>query len=383
MTKTKCAGAVVALGVVLCLPLGPARADAMLDRMLSWAPAPAEPVWSGPILFGYSRTDLMVAAAGGGDATNAAAFFADTQIAGPSMATVLSYPQSFFTYMFGAERWPELVGVDITAVDAILTAGQPPNMVEVWAGTPEGIDPAKIGPALAARGFAQKDMSGVTVWARFEDYRISIAERDPDDPFGGVLGQAARIAVTDGLLARTSASPPLAMAIAGSQGGPSLAAEPAVRALVASFGDETVVQVTMFGPQAGDPAAILLSPDLDPAKIAEELAKLSTGGLPGYYLAALADLEQANGSWRTVLSLAFPDDASAETAAPMMAERARAALPAELYSAIEAKVVDVGVPGYAVARLDITAAAEGRPLRRLFQMLMRRDNVIWAVGANP
>lgn len=376
-------GALLALVVAVGLPSAPARADALLDRMLTWAPAPVQPVWSGPILFGYARTDLMFAAAGGGDAATATELLAETRFMAPSLMTVLAYPQSFFSYLMQAERWPQMVGFDVTAVDAILTAGAPPDVVEIYAGTPDGLDPARIGPALEARGFARKDVAGVPVWARFQDYSISIADRDPADPFGGVLGQAARIAVSDGILARSAASAPIAAAIAGSQGGPSLGAEPAVRALTASFGDDTVVQVTMFGPQAADPAVLLLSPDLDPATLAEQLQALSAGGLPGYYLAALAQLAQPDGSWRTVVSLAFPDAASAEAAAPLMVERARAALPPDTYARIDARVVPVDVPGFAVARLDITAAADQDPLRRLFQMLMRRDAAIWAVGTAP
>jgi hypothetical protein len=381
----KFAKALGAVGVIACALAGPgaapARADAMLDRMLAWAPAPDEPVWSGPIVFGYSRTDLMFAAAGGGDAGNATELLAQTRFTAPSIMTILAYPPGFFTSLMHAERWPALLGFDVTAVDAILTTGEPPTMVEIYAGPPALTDRAALAAALEPRGFALKDIAGVPVWARFEDGRISIADREPADPFGGSLGQASRVAAEDGVLVRTSSSAPLAAAIAASQGGPSLAREPAVQALLKAFGDETVVQVTMFGPQAADPTALLLGPDADPAAIAEQLAKAAgEAGLPGYYLAALGDVAGADGNWRTVLAFAFPDAASADAAAPILVERARTALPADLYGTVEATRVDVAMPGFAVVRLDITAAGEGTPLRRLFQMLMRRDAAIWAVG---
>ena len=63
-----------------------------------------------------------------------------------------------------------------------------------------------------------------------------------------------------------------------------------------------------------------------------------------------------------------------------LGKEAKAALPADLYGTIEAAGVDPAMPGLAVVRLDITAAGDATPLRRLFQMLMRRDAAIWAVG---
>lgn len=380
------AKALGAVGLVACAVAvsGSARADAMFDRMLSWAPAPEQPVWSGPILFGYSRADLMFAAAGSGDAKDATELLATTRFVAPSIMTILAYPPGFFQTILISESWPELLGFDVTEVDAILTTGTPPHMIEVYGGTDDLTDLDSLAAALEPRGFARKEIGGVPVWARFEDNHISIPDREPDDPFGGQLGQAARIAADDGILARTASSAPLAAAIAASRGGPSLAGDPAVQALVRALGDDTIVQVTMFGPQVADPRGALFGADVDPSTIAEQLANAAgEAGLPGYYLAALGDIAAPDGRWRTVLAFAFPDDASAAAAAPMLIDRAKAALPAELYDRIDAVRVDAGMPGFAVVRLDLTAPGEETPLRRLFQMLMRRDGAIWAVGATP
>jgi hypothetical protein len=87
-------------------------------------------------------------------------------------------------------------GIDFPRLDGLLQFGQPPNRVMLLVG--DALDPAAIRSALEGRGFTESQSSGVPVFAAGDDNAISIAKRDPADPFGANLGRSQRIAIADG-----------------------------------------------------------------------------------------------------------------------------------------------------------------------------------------
>src|SRR5690606_28795459 len=102
---------------------------------------------------------------------------------------------------------------DRLAIDRALSYGVPPGMVML---IDVDYDADSIAAALGARDFEQRDVNGVTVWHRYDDFQINLASREPADPFNGQLGGAARVALlpSPSYLVYSASWPPVEAAIA-------------------------------------------------------------------------------------------------------------------------------------------------------------------------
>ncbi len=226
-------------------------------------------------------------------------------IAGPE---ALNYAFSSAGQMAGAVGFEWLLDVDRS-----LDFGDPPDIGLLLGGT---LDAGAIGAALQARDFDQTDVSGVTVWHRFDDLAISIEARDTADPFGGHLGAAARIALLPDMLANARSWPLINAIIGAAQGAqPSLAGDPAYRALAGAITapDGLLIQALFFGGEAlkvaGDPTQLGL------AMPAEDL-----GPLPPYALTVLADRQEGHDQVH-LIGLVYADAPTAQAAADVLAGR--------------------------------------------------------------
>ena len=88
----------------------------------------------------------------------------------------------------------ETLGFPWSEVDWIGEAGQPPERISAF-GVTSNVGLESVGRALAERSYETAVRNGVYVWHRYEDREIRPAERQPEDPFGGMLGQSARVAM--------------------------------------------------------------------------------------------------------------------------------------------------------------------------------------------
>lgn len=302
-------------------------------------------------------------------------------IAGPE---ALNYLLTSTGQMAGAVGFEWLLDVDRS-----LEFGGPPDVGLLLSGD---LDAAAIGAALQARDFSQADVSGVTVWHRFDDLAVSIADRDPADPFGGHLGAAARIALLPGALANARSWPLINSIIGAAQGAqPSLADDAAYRALAGAITapDGLLIQALFFdgaalGAVAGDPASLGVA-----------LPAADLGPLPPYALAVLADRQEGNDQVH-LIGLVYPDAPTAQAAAEVLAGRIAdfrlstrpdTVLAEELGATVSASVIESAADGLAVALIEAryplpaerTDAETGRFISagRLYslwvQAIMRRE----------
>lgn len=239
-------------------------------------------------------------------------------ISGPDLSYALQQIQGM----------PEVVGFDFFAIDRALVFGGAPRTGTILAGQ---FDTAQIDTALAARQFERVDYSGVTIWRRFDDLSINIAARDLADPFGGYLGQAARIAAIPGggelVYLANSATDDLtqAMVAAAQDGQPSLADLADYRSLAEAVADSTrysgqLIQVSIYsmatvGLVPGNPGQV-------PGGTNAPNPTAEYGVLPVYTLAMLADRQEGDEEVH-LIALAYANAEVARAGAEELANRLR------------------------------------------------------------
>lgn len=239
-------------------------------------------------------------------------------------------------------------------VDRSLEFGDPPDVGLLLGGD---LDAAAIGAALQARDFSQAEVSGVTVWHRFDDLAISMMDRDTADPFGGHLGAAARIALLPDMLANARSWPLINGIIGAAQGDlPSLADDPAYRALAGAITapDGLLIQALFFGGEALQVAG-------DPTQLGLTLPAADLGPLPPYTLAALADRQEGSDQVH-LIGLVYADAPTAQVAADVLAGRLAdfrlSTRPDEVLierfgATVSASVVESAADGLAVALVEV------------------------------
>ncbi|MEZ5797184.1 MAG: hypothetical protein R3D63_06735 [Paracoccaceae bacterium] len=156
---------------------------------------------------------------------------------------------------------------------------------------------AAIGPALLASGYAAAPEG---YWTRGADDSISLAARDPQDPFGRGIGKASRIAVAGDLVLQSSGTDTLLRMRAGTDTG-----HPYLAALLAAM--DTAAPADL---------AVLNAMTLPDARLLS--AGPAARPVP-WRLGVLADLA-AGDRTATVLALAFDSRGAADQAALWLAD---------------------------------------------------------------
>ena len=269
---------------------------------------------------------------------------------------------------------PSLLGIGVSDVHRALVFGTPPQTGTVFGLDPQQDYSAAIAAALDARAFEQRDVVGTTVWHRLSDGAMDLTNRTPGDPFGGHMGLAARIAHIDSALVNSAMWPVTLSMVAAAGDVRALAEDPTVAATVAAIADPALDGVllqfvllnaadTMAVP--GDPARLLLDGAAPEAGAAAPQGQADA--LPPYLLVALADRSTGNRD-ETLVALTYPDEATAEMAATVLADRLRSFAPASApeawidhLAALDATVEPVvftgeaGGPAVALARISYPA----------------------------
>jgi len=228
---------------------------------------------------------------------------------GPLMGRIAAGPEPLSYLWVSAGRMAEVVGFEwLLHADRSLEFGEPPGMGLLLGGE---FDRDAMATALEPRGFERRDVAGVEVWHRFEDWTISLAARELADPFGGHLGAAARIARLPGGLASGRGWGVVEAAIAASRGDiPSLADDPVSRALADAVSEPEglLVQALLFPGRA----LRVRGEDWEAAD--------PSGSLPPYVQAVLADRQEGDDQVHLV-GLAYTETGAAQTAAGVLARR--------------------------------------------------------------
>lgn len=232
---------------------------------------------------------------------------------GRILSRIIAGPEALAYAIHRAGRMTELVGFEwLLDVDRSLEFGDPPDLGLLLAGE---FDVEAIAAALESRGFSVADVEGVPVWHRFDDFAVSIAARDPADPFGGNLGAAARVALLPDTLANARSWQLIEDIVSAALATePSLAEDPAYRALTEAITgpDGMLIQALFFPGAALRSAGGSTQTDREPT---DELDPL-----PAFSVAVLAD-RQEGGDQVHLIALACVDEATASTAADVLARR--------------------------------------------------------------
>lgn len=216
-------------------------------------------------------------------------------------------------------------GVDFSRVTGVLSVGDPPATITVLLG-PDGF--AGGAPAaLAPRGFTRSQVEGYPVFARGDDYAISLADAAAPDPFAGGMGKSQRLALGGDFLMRTAGWPELNGALAALPR-PSNEANlwgAMVEGLRASAGYDAHLELAsgwtvsaFFDPGPG------IDQLSDPTLVWKSRSKIITtpaGAEPVAFPFVLFAVTHSEGKAALRIVLPFDDDARAMTAGEVIAER--------------------------------------------------------------
>lgn len=218
-----------------------------------------------------------------------------------------------------ATDWRAAVGFAPGDVQQLLELSAPPFQAHVMALDPGVLD--HIPSALAALGYAPTQNGPLTAWAHGADLTVSPGARNPDNPFGGMLGRASRVHL-DGTLLRQAASwPALAALLDPTQ--PRLTDQPDLSAILEAldlYAPPGALAQTILIPDAG---ALGLS---DPLAVVTGAATPPEGSVSAWRAALFADFTTGPDSTGILaLTLNLPDEdtafALANHAARTWAER--------------------------------------------------------------
>jgi hypothetical protein len=213
---------------------------------------------------------------------------------------------------------PRLVGFDWFAIDRVIGYGAPPRVGLTLTGT---FDANKVAKALSLGRFQQTDVTGVTVWYRFDDGQVDPKAQGFKDPFGVATGVAARIALLPGSLSNTRYWDMAKQIVATyKKDQKSLAEASDYRALADAMTDPAVYTGSLLQ-AVFIPSSVFDVPNILDVRILPDLPGLSGyGELPPYSLAALADRQEGDMQVHLV-AIAYPDVATAQRASDELYKR--------------------------------------------------------------
>ncbi len=274
-----------------------------------------------------------------------------------------------------------LTGINFQALDTILVFGTPPARGMFVAG-PE-LDGETVAAAFRAReGFEESTEAGATIFARGEDFRMNPADRDRNDPFGGLLGTAQRIAIgPHGVVFMRAWAPlrdalPLASDIAArSEADVALGRTFSTMAALAAARDPNAEAFAACGFSMA--AFRLREPRSEEEAAGQGAAPAGIGSFDyALFVAAEGPVEEA-----AYLVVAFPDHASAEAAGPILRDRLRDFIPAD--QRVDAPVVQavtvMGAAGLVTAAVIYTKS-DAHPAAR---QLMNWRQAVYRRGFTP
>ncbi len=217
-------------------------------------------------------------------------------------------------YLFQEDMRPAY-GFDLFAVDRFVATDTPPANITV---IDTGLDPARVGDALLATGYAAEAIDGGTFYRILDDYEVALGA---DLPRVGMMGDLNRIVVLDGGAIVIARADEVAQSVLDARAGsvPTLdddpryvAAADALHQLSQSDMGALVGAIFHNGMVPGDPAALLRGQPLAEEEI--------VAPLPLYMLAAFGTY-RSHGATFLALAVVFPPGVMVRQAADTLAGR--------------------------------------------------------------
>jgi len=269
----------VFFAVVAALPASRAATGDGLRAILALVPAAPEPRDAGAVDY----FDLAVAAAITGKRGLDGLMPIARRVHIPYFGEMLA----------SADAWKGKAGFALGDVDAVASAGPPPDSVRFFRLAP-AVTLESLTPTWTANGFRETPSAAAPIWGRGAPRAFDVAKVDPDDPFGGTLGRSSFLLPELPILAESFGPEPLVKARRAKAEG-ALAARADVAALLAAL-DRDGGQLLQ--------AMLLAEPAASMAKEGDQIA---------FSALLLADLDQGERT-STLILLAFGDCAAARAA---------------------------------------------------------------------
>jgi hypothetical protein len=220
--------------------------------------------------------------------------------------------------IYGLRNATQVTGIEFGKVIAAFEAGSPPDALTILHGQSGFADHTP--DALIPRDYTASTIEGVEVLSRGEDFKMSIMDREPEDPFDGGMGRSYRLARTDDTVVVTFSTGTMERTLAALASPESCTGCVPWRSMLDTVKAAAGADATLVA-AAGYPVGVFNSP--------REGTERSTT-LPPYSFMMYA---MTTGSGPDIhLSLYFPDDASAQTGGKSIAS-AMEALFADLHEA--------------------------------------------------
>lgn len=285
------------------------------------------------------------------------------------------------------KTWTDKAGIAFGKISYFAGHGMPPARLSYWGLADETAAGALL-DTLQSRGFREV---GATprMLANGEPRAISLAGREPDNPWRGELGQTSFVVARKDAVIQASAPEDFqqTMAMAGS-----LADNPAMAAMLDGLDrapaakDAGIVQAVvitpLFGLAAIDSADLLMSDPKDMEatrkKIEARMAE-SAKGIPPYVAGIIADVQLPSGP-ALLVTLAYPDCATADIAVSAIQARWKKGFDLTEIAGIGGQSVPADNGACAAI---VTVAAEGpvnMPLRQAYGRYLKRQFNLLQIG---
>lgn len=286
---------------------------------------------------------------------------------------------------YGTKTWDAKAGIAFDNISYFAAFGPNDKRVSYW-GLPDGAEATKLLGLLKTRTFKEVSASPL-ILANGQPRAINLANREPDNPWSGPMGNSSAVMALNATIAQSSAPDDLIQLTAIKT---SVADENAVSVAlrgmdtVASETNSDIIQAAvvtpLMGAAIGDPA-VLLKPDQDLTQITkafEEQIQQNRAGVPAYAGGIVADLNSKSGPALAV-SLAYGDCEHAQKAVAGLEARWEEGMATAV--SVTGKTVEVGKDGcVAFVRFD-TKPGDPDAFAELLNTYMQRGFNVLQIGS--
>lgn len=273
--------------------------------------------------------------------------------------------------------WPRLVGFGPDDIASVVNFGAPPEDAVRIALRPGAM--AAAVPVLVANGYAEAATPfGPLLRRGDQDFAISFDSRNPDDPFGGMLGESSRVLVQGDVLIRAAGMAPLEAAMAGPFWGDRGDLAALLGALSGLPADSVILRAQLLTDQRtfmGGEVTALAQDFLDGTAPADLALPDDAVGIPPWSLGIMADAVVA-GDPAAVFGFVYATEIQARDAAARLADGwempspVSGQAPARLIGPATREIVGAG-PFVLLLTATGDWSAEGAPVNQPFAQALR------------
>ena len=290
----------------------------------------------------------------------------------------------------GVSLWEKYAGVSLQNVQYFAAMGQSPHAVNVW-GLSQKENVSKLIDSLSDQGFESVGMFSGGVIGNGKPLELDFSKIVAGSPWRSVSGYPTFVAQKEDALIQSSTPQAVKfMKDGGKSVGDSPVVATALKGVEEAGQSGPVIQAVLispvFGAPVGDPSKLVLSGSTDTEKVRAELASLLKAagqGVPLYLGGLIADVQAEHPT--LVMSLAYPDCGTAETAVSAMKQRWTASMAASVPGALVGHTFE-GADGLCAATLSVVTDEPTVGVNPAFKVVMadimqRRFDVLQIAAA--